>query len=231
SAGRSVSLLYPFDARRSGATTTGVLLRRRILLLKVLVVASEAFPLAKTGGLGDAVSGMARALHEANVDVTILLPAYPGALRQISGAKQVARLEGLPGGDATLISGRIAQLDLPVLLLRNDSLYDRDGSLYLDADGVEHADNGLRFAALSHAAVRIAGGKTPLPVPHVVHANDWHSGLTPLLMRAAGITRVKSVITIHNLAFQGVYPMEDAESFGIPQSYCGPEGAEYWGKI
>src|SRR5690606_8578385 len=67
--------------------------------------------------------------------------------------------------------------------------------------------------------------------PHVVHANDWHSGLTPMLMRAAGITRVKSVITIHNLAFQGVYPMEDAEKFGIPQEYLGPDGAEYWGKI
>lgn len=201
------------------------------MLLKVLVVASEAFPLAKTGGLGDAVSGMARALHEANVDVTILLPAYPSAMRQVSGVRQVARLEGIPGGDATLLAGRIAQLDLPVLLLRNDALYDRPGSLYLDADGVEHPDNGVRFAALSHAATHIAAGKTPLPVPHVVHANDWHSGLTPLLMRAAGVTRVKSVITIHNLAFQGVYPMEEAESFGIPQEYLGPDGAEYWGKI
>src|SRR5690606_37133947 len=104
---------------------TGVLSRRRILLLKVLVVASEAFPLAKTGGLGDAVSGMARALHEANVDVTILLPAYPSAMRQVSGVRQVAHLEGMPGGDATLLAGRIAQLDLPVLLLRNDALYDR----------------------------------------------------------------------------------------------------------
>jgi starch synthase len=201
------------------------------LLLKVLVVASEAFPLAKTGGLGDAVSGMARALHEANVDVTILLPAYPSAMRQVSGVRQVAHLEGMPGGDATLLAGRIAQLDLPVLLLRNDALYDRQGSLYLDANGVEHPDNGLRFAALSHAATRIAAGRTPLPVPHVVHANDWHSGLTPLLMRAAGITRVKSVITIHNLAFQGVYPMEDAASFGIPEEYRGPDGAEYWGKV
>ncbi len=201
------------------------------MLLKVLMVASEAFPLAKTGGLGDAVSGMARALHDANIDATVLLPAYPGALRQVSDAKEIAQIDDLPGGAATLLSGRIAQLDIPVLLLRNDALYGRKGGLYLQADGSEYADNGLRYAALAHAATRIAAGRTPWPVPHIVHANDWHTGLTPLLMRAAGITQVKSVITVHNLAFQGVFPMEDAEKFGIPETFRGPDGAEYWGKI
>ena len=200
------------------------------MFLKVLVVASETFPLAKTGGLGDAVSGMARALHDANVDVTVMLPAYPEALRQVSHARQVATLAGLPGGDATLIAARIPKLDLPVLLLRNDALYDREG-LYQRPDGSEHPDNGVRFAALAHAATRVAAGHTPLPVPHIVHANDWHAGLVPLLMRAQGITNVKSVITVHNLAFQGVYPMEQAESFGIPAAFRSDDGAGYWGRI
>src|SRR5690606_27977161 len=111
-------------------------------------------------------------------------------------------MDDLPGGPAHLLSGRIAHTDIPVLLLRNDALYDRPGSLYLDADGNEYADNAIRFAALSHAAARIAAGETDLPKPHVVHANDWHAGLVPLLMRAKGIQDVKSAFTIHNLAFQ-----------------------------
>ncbi len=201
------------------------------MLLNVLVVASEALPLAKTGGLGDAVSGMARAMREAGVEVTLLLPAYRGVQRQLVDVKTVGDLDGLPGGPASLVSGRIAQFDLPVLLLRNDALYDRDGTPYLTPEGKEYADNGVRFAALAHAATRIAAGRTAVPVPHVVHANDWHAGLVPLLMHAAGIRRVKSAITIHNLAFQGLFPMEDAEALGIPRSYCTPDGCEYWGKI
>lgn len=202
-----------------------------ILLLNVLVVASEALPLAKTGGLGDAVSGMARAMREAGVEVTLLLPAYRGVMRQLVDVKTVGEIDDLPGGPASLVTGRIAQFDLPVILLRNDALYDRDGTPYLTPEGREHADNGVRFAALAHAATRIAAGRTPLAVPHVVHANDWHAGLVPLLMHAAGIRRVKSVITIHNLAFQGVFPMADAEVLGIPRAYCTPDGCEYWGNI
>lgn len=200
-------------------------------MLKLLVVASEAFPLAKTGGLGDAVSGMARALQQCGADVIIMVPAYRNTVQQLHRVKTLGRLDGLPGGSATLLAGRLANFGLNVLLLRNDALYDRDGSLYLDAQGNEHADNGVRYAALAHAATRIAAGRLPGWTPDIVHANDWHAGLTPLLMSAAGITRVKSVMTIHNLAFQGVFPMSDAGLLGIPEAFQGPDGAEYWGKI
>ncbi|GAA5234148.1 glycogen synthase GlgA [Verticiella sediminum] len=200
-------------------------------MLKVLVVASEALPLAKTGGLGDAVSGMARAMREAGLDVTLLLPAYRGTHRHLTDTRTLCELHHLPGGPASLVAGRLASFDLPVLLLRNDALYDRDGSPYIDARGEEHPDNGVRFAALAHAATRIAAGRTPWAVPHVVHANDWHAGLVPLLMRAAKVRRVKSVLTIHNLAFQGLYPMHDAARYGIPAEYCGLDGCEFWGRI
>ncbi len=203
----------------------------KILRLKVLIVASEVLPLAKTGGLADAVSGMALALREAGADVTVLLPAYRSALRGISGAETIAQLDGLPGGEATLISARTTACDLPVLLLRNDALYDRPGNLYLDSEGKEYADNAVRFAALAHAAARIAAGKANVPVPHVVHAQDWHAGLVPLLMRAEGAADVKSVITIHNLAFQGLFPMEQAAEIGIPAHACTADGLEFWGKM
>lgn len=201
------------------------------MLLNILVVSSEAVPLAKTGGLGDAISGMAHALHDAGVAVSLLLPAYRSTLRHVTHLRTVGILDDLPGGTAQLLAGRIVKTGVPVILLRNDTLYERDGSLYLDAHGKEYPDNGIRFAALSHAAVRIAEGRTTLPVPHVVHANDWHAGLVPMLMHARGVTNVRSVLTIHNLAFQGIFPMEQAESLGIPLEYRGADAAEYWGQL
>lgn len=200
-------------------------------MLKVLMVASEAFPLAKSGGLADAVSGLAHAVQQAGVEITLLLPGYRQALQALPDTKEVAQLPDLPGGPATLVLGWIAQFNLPVLLLRNDALYDRDGGLYLDANGEEYADNDLRFAALSHAAVAIAAAQTPLALPHVIHANDWHTGLIPLLLKAAGINRIKSVLTVHNLAFQGLFPLERAAELGIPPAWRGDEGAECWGRL
>jgi len=205
--------------------------------LRILAVTSEAFPLAKSGGLGDAVSGMARTLQmAAGHQVSILLPAYPGTREQLSGVREVARLHGLPGGDARLLSGRCAALgDVTVLLLENDALYDRTG-LYVDADGREYGDNAIRFGALAHAAVRIASGLpgtegSGAAAPDIIHAHDWHAGLVPLLLRIAGVQHVRSVITIHNMAFQGVYPMHLSGELGIPAAYLGVEGIEYWGQI
>jgi len=196
-----------------------------------MLVTSEALPLAKTGGLGDAVSGLARALREAHVDATIFMPAYDSALQTACELEQVAELPGLAGGDATVWAGWVADAEIPVLLLRNDDLYVRPGNPYLDADGKEFPDNGIRFAALAQAAKRIAVGETPIRVPHVVHAHDWHAALTPLYLHAAGVKRPKTVLTIHNLAFQGNFPLDLAEPLGIPPAYRGSEGIEFWGSL
>jgi starch synthase len=197
---------------------------------KILIVAAEAFPLAKTGGLGDAITGMARALTQAQTPPTLLLPAYRGVARRLTNPRPVAALTGLPGGNARLLAGVCPQSGLSFLLLENDALYDRPG-LYLDENGNEHADNGLRYAALAHAAVRIAQGLPGVPRPDVVHAHDWHAALTPMLLRAAGVHAVKSVLTIHNLAFQGQMPVDDAERLGIPAAYRGESGALAWGRL
>jgi starch synthase len=199
--------------------------------LKILAVTSEAFPLAKTGGLGDAVSGMARALHAGGTAITIMLPAYRGTVEKLTKVRQIARLKGLPGGEARLLRGLCPALgNVPVILLQNDTLYDRDG-LYVDADGREYEDNAIRFAALSHAAARVAGGATRLPAPDIVHAHDWHTGLVPLLLRDKGVDNVRTILTVHNLAFQGVYPMETAAAIGVDPRHLGVDGIEYWGKL
>jgi len=199
---------------------------------RVLFVAAEAVPLAKTGGLGDAVSGLAAALQERNVDVTLLMPGYPQALASARGLRQVGVLPVLPGnaGPGRLLAGRLPDSEITIVLLDSESLFNRAGSPYADAQGKEFTDNGARFAALSYAASQISAGATDLPVPHVVHAHDWHAGLTPMMMRQQQ-SKVPSVQTIHNLAFQGLFPLEQAAALGIPDSVLGADGIEFWGQL
>lgn len=202
--------------------------------LNVLLVASEAVPLAKTGGLGDMVSAYAAALRETGVDATILIPAYPNAIAQTEGLSKVGTLAGLPGGDAALLRGRMPGTGVPVLLLRCDALYARTG-LYQDAQGRDYTDNAIRFATLSAAAVRIAQGVRGVKKPDIVHAHDWHTGLTPLLMRHAGV-HAKSVFTIHNLAFQGNYALSLGASLGVPEKWLvhalsDPNSIEFYGAL
>lgn len=202
--------------------------------LNVLLVASEAVPLAKTGGLGDMVSAYAAALREAGVDATILVPAYPKALQTVDGLQKVASVTGLPGGDGAFYRGRMPDTGVPVILLRMDHLYAREG-LYQDAKGRDYEDNAIRFASLSAAAAKIAEGIRGLKKPDIVHAHDWHSGLTPLLMKEAGV-HAKSVFTIHNLAFQGNYSLSLGAALGVPANWLAPaltepQSIEFYGAL
>ena len=200
------------------------------MALKILTVTSEAFPLAKSGGLGDAVSGMAQALRRQGVDISLLMPAYAGVREKMTGLTEICQLEGLPGGPAQLVYGKCAELDVPVYLLVNDALFNRR-ALYVDENGNEFGDNPIRFAALSHAATQIAAGNTPLSRPDVVHAHDWHAGLVPMLIDQAGIKDVRTVLTIHNLAFQGVYDLDLTDALHIDSKYRGADSLEFWGKM
>jgi starch synthase len=204
------------------------------LSLNVLLVASEAVPLAKTGGLGDMVSAYATALREAGVDAAILIPAYPKALQMVAGLKKVASVTGLPGGDGALYRGRMPDTGVPVILLRMDHLYAREG-LYQDEKGRDYEDNAIRFASLSAAAVKLAEGVRGFKKPDIVHAHDWHSGLTPLLMKQAGV-HAKSVFTIHNLAFQGNYSLSLGAALNVPAKWLAPaltepESIEFYGAL
>ncbi|MGE8614795.1 MAG: glycogen synthase GlgA [Achromobacter veterisilvae] len=198
--------------------------------IRTLIVAGEAFPLAKTGGLGDAITGMARALAQAGIPLTVLLPAYRGVRARLKRVREVAPLHNLPGGDAMLIAGTCPQSGLDYLLLENDALYDRAG-IYLDEQGCEYGDSAVRYAALAHAAARVAGGLPGIVRPNLVHAHDWHAGLVPLLLRAQGLRDTRSVMTIHNLAFQGQFPLECAAALGIPERCRGSDGAAAWGRL
>lgn len=160
------------------------------------------------------LSAYAPALQEGGVDATMILPGYPEAIARADKVEHVCMLEGLPGGDVELLRGRMPDTGMPVLLVKADALYDRSG-LYQDPNGAEWEDNAVRFATLSAAAVRVAQGVPGVRKVDVVHAHDWHAGLTPLLMKLAHVA-TPSVFTIHNLAFQGNYPIELGPRLGIP---------------
>ncbi|WP_051361855.1 glycogen synthase GlgA [Solimonas soli] len=200
--------------------------------IRLLFVAAEIQPLAKTGGLADVCGALPQALHEAGEDVRLLMPAYPGALAQLADAQTDIALPGLlPGVDARLLRGRLPGTAIPVWLLDCPALYARDGSLYADAGGTEWSDNAQRFAALSHAAVRLAmGDNAEQWRPQVVHAHDWHTGLVPLLLHFAPEPRPATIFTIHNAAFHGCIALPTARELGVPEAALGCDGAEFYGR-
>jgi len=179
----------------------------------VLIVAGEAYPLVKTGGLADAVTGLAQALSRAGVQVRLLLPAYRGVLDKVR-IDSSWPIGGMPGGSARLVAGHCRITGLACLLLDNPALFDRPGC-YVDETGHDYADNARRYAALGHAAAAVAVGLPGLERPDIVHAHDWHAGLAPLLVKSTGVRSVKTVLTIHNLAFQGVFKPEQIADLGL----------------
>lgn len=196
---------------------------------RVLVVTSEAIPLVKTGGLADVITVLAATLHQHEVDATIMMPGYPAALDGALSLHEVASLPDLPGGPGRLLLGAMPGTEVPVLLLDTAAFRTRTGNPYVAPDGNEYGDNAQCFAALAHAAVEVCAGNGGIARPQVVHANDWHVGLVPALLKLRGIDDVGSVLTIHNLAFQGNFPQHLAGQLGLPDGLA--ESMEYWGQI
>jgi starch synthase len=188
-------------------------------------------PLVKTGGLADVITALAISLRNAGVDASVLIPGYPEAMKNLGEVQPVQFDAVLPGGPGRLLRGTIPGTDVPAILLDTARFRRRDANPYVDQSGAEFDDNAVCFADLSHAAVAICAGQTGLEVPHVVHANDWHAALIPLLLKLRGLDHVGSMLTIHNLAFQGNYDMSVAEQIGIPPHMLTEDGVEYWGKI
>ncbi len=198
--------------------------------MEVLSVASEAFPLVKTGGLADVVGALPAALAEQDVHVRTLLPGYPGVTDALRGGETVHLFEQLFGGPARVIAARVGGLDL--LVLDAPHLFARRGNPYVSPAGQDWPDNPLRFAALARAGASIAQGLLPAWQPAVVHVHDWQAALVPAYLHYDGLPkRAGSVITVHNLAFQGQFPTLLLSSLGLPPSALSMDGVEYYGSI
>jgi starch synthase len=195
--------------------------------MKILSVTSEIFPLVKTGGLADVTGSLPLALAQYGVETKTLLPGYPSVMEAVTKGPRLADLDVL-GQGVGLISATHG--DLQLLILDSPALFYRKGGPYIDENGVDHADNWRRFATLSKVAARIAGGLLPGWQPSVVHTHDWQTALTSAYIRAAGID-VPSLLTIHNLAFQGQYPAELFPYLDLPKSFFSTDCMEYYGDM
>ncbi len=197
--------------------------------MQVLSVASEVFPLVKTGGLADVVGALPAALAGQGIGVRTLVPGYPGV---IAALEQTRRTPIVPlfGYEAALLEGTASGLDL--LVLDCPALYARPGGPYLGPDGQDWIDNAQRFAALAQGALAVAQGTLTDWRPAILHAHDWQAGLAPAYLNFRGVTDVRSVMTVHNLAFAGKFPPGLRETLGLPPEALSPlGGVEFYGTI
>ncbi|HSV79106.1 MAG TPA: glycogen synthase GlgA [Ramlibacter sp.] len=205
--------------------------------MNILFVTPECAPYVKTGGLGDVSAALPATLAALGHDVRLLMPAYRGM--KVSGeiGDGVDLPPYGPWPAAQLVPVKVAS-GVTLLLLACPALYQRPGGPYVDASGRDYHDNALRFGLLARVAAQIGTAHSPLRgwTADVVHANDWPCALAPLYLaqarRATPHERTaRSVVTIHNLAFQGVFPMGSADLLGIPHDWRGLEGVEFWGQL
>jgi starch synthase len=201
--------------------------------LRVLFASPEIYPLAKTGGLADVSAALPAALASLGVDVQLVMPAYPEAIERSQrkhAPVDLGEIEGL--GHARLIEARAPQSGLQLWLVDCPSLFDRPGSPYADEQGCQWPDNAQRFALLCHVVARMALGEAGIDwKPDVVLLNDWHLGLVPALMAARKRTWPRSVMTIHNLAFQGLFPADVYPLLGLPPEWFTPDALEFYGSV
>ena len=198
--------------------------------MRILQVASEAFGLAKTGGLADVVSGLSQALVTDGEQCRIVMPAYRGCA-SAAGARPLCELgDPLGAGPTRVLSGQLPGTQVEVWLVDCPALFDRDGGPYVDAAGHDWPDNDLRFGLLSRVAAQLTMlGPTIGFEPDVVHCHDWQAGLAPAHLAWWGGRRPATVFTIHNLHFHGRFSASRLPAVGLPQAAFGVHGVELHG--
>ena len=198
-------------------------------MIDVLSVASEVYPLIKTGGLADVAGALPGALAPLGVSMRTLIPGYPAVTGRLESGRVVAELGDFFDGPGRLIAGRVAGLDLIVVDVPH--LFERPGNPYLGPDGKDWEDNWKRFAALSFAAYELGRGLVDGYRPQIIHCHDWQSGLLPAYVAFNAPTRVKTVQTVHNIAFQGRYSWNIFSALRLDFRAASEGAIEYFGGI
>jgi starch synthase len=197
--------------------------------MRVLGVASELFPLIKTGGLADVAGALPLALGAEGIDAATLVPGYPAVLAGLPEAQTVLELADLFGGPARVLRGHAAGLD--ILAIDAPHLYARPGNPYQSPGGSDWPDNAQRFAALGRVAALLASGSAAGYAPDILHLHDWQAGLAAAYVRQQGGRAPGMVMTVHNLAFQGLFPAGLLGALGLPSDMFGVNGMEFHGAI
>jgi starch synthase len=201
--------------------------------MRILCVASEVYPLVKTGGLADVVGALPAALAALGEDVRVMVPGYPAALAGVEHLGGWRSLGDPLGSGATRLGlGRLPGNGVPVWMVECPKLYDRSGGPYLDRAGADWPDNAQRFALLARAAAFVCeDGATFGWRPDILHAHDWQTGLAPAYLASRTGNRPASVFTLHNAQYQGLFPASALAAVGLPPESFTTAGVEYHGYL
>ena len=203
--------------------------------MRVLFATSEAYPLIKTGGLADVSGALPKAINQLpdfKGDIKLLLPAYSAVLAKLKAVKTIANIRVL-GQDCSLMTGKMPDSDIEVIAIKNAALYERTGGPYSDENGADWLDNPLRFGVLSRVASLLCSANSPLKtwLPDLIHCNDWQTGLAPAYMKLLDNSQTKSLLSIHNIAFQGCFNASWLKQLELPAAHFDMNGFEYHGQI
>jgi starch synthase len=200
--------------------------------MKILFVASEAYPLVKTGGLGDVLYSLPHALHARGADIRLVLPGYRALLSQLDQVRILGWLDvrGAEGVvSARILETRHPEYAFPLWVVDCPRLFDRAGNPYVNASGQDWPDNAERFAVFARVAALLAQDALDLGwQPEVVHAHDWQTGLVGAFLADQPL-RPKTVFTIHNLAYGGYFSHSDFVRLQLPSHWWTHEGVEFHG--
>jgi starch synthase len=201
--------------------------------MKVLFATSEIAPWVKTGGLGDVAGSLPPALRAQGIDIRVLAPRYPALTQAFPKAKEIARPHWLGGllPHTSILETTMAD-GTPLWLVDYPPYYQREGNPYLGADGHDWPDNHLRFGLLSRVAAWLGSEVSTLDWrPDIVHCNDWQTGLAPVYLRYLRGGQARSIVTVHNLAFQGLFGHSALHELGLPDHAWHIDGVEYYGYL
>jgi starch synthase len=199
-------------------------------MARILMIASECAPLAKTGGLADVLGALPAALQAMGEEVAVVIPRY-GSIDLKTARRIYERLAVHLGSTRYDITIYQAPQEFPFYLVDCPPLYDRPG-LYGEG-GVDYPDNHIRFAVLARAALAVARWIFPADV---LHCHDWQAGLVPAYLRTTFATDptflgVRTLFTIHNLGYQGLFPKTALAEAALEAGLYAPDGLEFFGRV
>jgi len=184
----------------------------------------------RVGGLAAVSAALPRALRSWS-DVRIILPGYRDVVEQFLHIEIVGQCAPLADMPACSLGLTATKDGMPVYVLLCPQLYDRPGNPYGDASGRDWPDNDVRFGRFASAAAQLAAGTLDNNwAADLVHANDWQAALVPAYL-AWNAAKVPTILTIHNLAYQGLFPKESLRRIGAPEDSFHIDGLEFYGKL
>ncbi|MCX7099309.1 MAG: glycogen synthase GlgA [Methylococcales bacterium] len=192
---------------------------------RILFVTSEAHPLIKTGGLADVCGSLPKALAELSQDVRLIIPNYQ-ALKTSESVRFLCSVR-VDNRNVNILESRMPESHLTVWLVDYPTYFNYPGNPYVDELGEPWPNNAERFSLFCKIAVEVAMDRVHQDwKPDVVHCNDWQTGLVPALLSIEH-NRPSTVFTIHNMAYQGLFPAETAATLNLPGQLWHPAGLEF----